>query len=123
MKTPPIPAAKLKQAGRLCKIGAWTILGFGILYTILTLAYTWPIYLEEQNRDPGRMYIYESINTFIMPALASICQVAIVTILGFVLLTVISNLLAVLTTSTEPGREETEDIVYETLPEQVRLRK
>lgn len=111
---------KTKTLGRWCKVGAWCVLGFGTLQAVLIIIDSWNIYQMTRNES-------DVIGNFSylqwLPPLISLCSGAVLTIVGFVILYVAGTIFTTLATALAPTRDETEDIVYESLNESTTTRK
>ncbi|MEO7021784.1 MAG: hypothetical protein ABI234_16650 [Ktedonobacteraceae bacterium] len=131
MKDLLLTALKTKRLGRLCKVGAWSILGIGILQAALNIVYAWNEYRQiqvqlaaenGQNITFGQNTIFGPSPFTLFSNLAGACQGVILPIFLFVVLYIGGTIFSTLAASTAPTRDDTEDIVYESLQETVKVR-
>lgn len=122
MDTRLLSLLKSKRLGRWCKLGAWAVLGFGILQMICIGIPAWQTYKVQQMQSllTGP---YRPDYTLVLPYLATACAGAILAITSFTILFVAGTIFTSLAASTEPRRDETDDIVYESLNGPVKTRK
>lgn len=125
MDTRLLSLLKTKRLGRWCKLGAWAVLGFGILQMIFTSINAWQAYAEQVQLSNGNQVFqpYRPGYTVMFPYLVGACEGAVLAITGFTILFVAGTIFTALAASTEPKRDETDDIVYESLNEPVTMRK
>ena len=113
---------KTKRLGRWCKASAWVILGLGMLYAIAYAVYAWNLYLEM--KSIGNLGNPSNFNyLYLFPTIAMICQGAMLTLFGFIVLYVAGTIFTALAASLTPTQDETEDIVYESIDEPIKTRK
>ena len=122
MNTSVLILLKPNRLGRLCKSGAWSMLGLGIIYVMIYAFYAWNNYNEVRNstniiNPPNFNYLY------LLPSIATICLGALLTIFGFTVLYVAGAIFTSLATSLAPTQDETEDIVYESIEEPIKAQK
>lgn len=114
---------KAKQLGRWCQLGAWSILGLGLLSVALNAIYAWHAYVQAQDQfqnlfidgqNPPNNLLAPNPFAALSP-LATACQQAILPIFLFVVLYIAGTMFMALAASTAPTAQDTEDIVYEPL--------
>jgi hypothetical protein len=125
-----LPAFKLKQLGRWCKIGAWSALGFGIFSMLFDAIYAWHYYIQLQaqiqalninNTPSSQNYLFTPNSFSVLPYLAEMCQNAVLPIAIFIALAIAGTIFTTLATAAAPTSQETEDIVYEPLKIPVKM--
>ncbi len=122
MKELLLAALKTKKLGRVCKVGAWIVLGLGIIEVALNVIYAWQrynMYLAQQRLNGsqfgGSGNLFNPYYDFFFTGLISTIAGAIFPIFIFVVLYVAGTIFSAMVASTTPTREETDDIVYESL--------
>ena len=130
MKPVLLAALKTKQLGRLCKTAAWVLLCCAFLQATLNAVYTWH---TDSNPFGGSNFQFSSLpnipvqfspNYFaLLPSLANFLAVFVFPLFLFVILYVGGSFLSALAASTAPTRDDTDDIVYESLKEPLKIGK
>ena len=130
MKELLLTALKTKKLGRVCKAGAWTVLGLGILQVALNIFNAWHTYsMELAQQRLNATQFSQTINPFdptyslIFNSLITACAGAIFPIFVFVMLYVAGTIFTALAASTKPTLDDTDDIVYEALKVPARTRE
>lgn len=125
MDTRLLSLLKTKRLGRWCKLGAWAVLGCGVLQTVFIGINAWQMYTVELQLINDNAGIQPSRPGYsvMLPYLANACQGAVLAITGFTILFVAGTIFTSLATSTAPQQDKTDDIVYEPLNKPVKLRK
>lgn len=109
-----------KQLGRWCKVGAWSVLGLGILSATFNAIYAWHMYMQIQSQSfnftfDSQNNSFAPNNYSVLPYLAEICQDAILPFAIFIVLFIAGTICTTLAASTVQTPQDTEDIVYEPL--------
>lgn len=128
MKNLALTAFKLKQLGRWCKVGAWSVLVLGILSAIFNAIFVWHLYTQiqlELQTFNGAQNIqdnpFATSNYSVLPYFAEICQDSVLPIAIFIILFIAGTIFTAQATAIEPTAQETEDIVYEPLKTPIKM--
>lgn len=116
-----LSAIKTKKLGRVCKVGAWTVLGLGIIEMALNIILAWQRYsmflaqLRLNTNQFGGPPPFDTTYELIYTGLISTVGGAIFPIFIFVVLYVAGTIFTTMIVSTKPTSDEADDIVYEPL--------
>lgn len=121
MRESLLVAIKTKKLGRVCKVGAWTVLGLGIIEVVLNVILVWQRYsaflaqLRLDTNQFGGPPPFDTTYELIYTGLISTVGGAIFPIFIFVVLYVAGTIFTTMAASAKPTSDETDDIVYEPL--------